>query len=127
NLMLTEDGKIKLLDFDVAMEQSSFAQSNATIVGKQAYIPLEQFRGKPCVQSDIYALGATLTFLLTGQEPAALQSSHPREVNPNVSEELDQLISKATALELADRIASAAELRALLQGTPAPEEAAEVT
>ncbi|MBS2006869.1 MAG: serine/threonine protein kinase [Cyanobacteria bacterium SZAS TMP-1] len=127
NLMLTEDGKIKLLDFDVAMEQSSFAQSNATIVGKQAYIPLEQFRGKPCVQSDIYALGATLTFLLTGQEPAALQSSHPREVSPNVSEELDQLISKATALELADRIASAAELRALLQGTPAPEEAAEVS
>ena len=116
NLMLTVDGKIKLLDFDVAMEQSSFSQANATIVGKQAYIPLEQFRGKPCAQSDIYALGATLTYLLTGEEPPALQASHPKEKNPAISDDLDQLIARATAMELSDRIQSAKELRTMLAG-----------
>ncbi len=115
NLMLTNDGKIKLLDFDVAMEQSAFSQTNATIVGKQAYIPLEQFRGKPCPQSDIYALGATLSYLLTGTEPAALESSHPRLSQPGVSAQMDDLIAMATALEVSERTDSAKSLRKYLQ------------
>lgn len=124
NLMLTNDGKIKLIDFDVALEQSSFAQTNATIVGKQAYIPLEQFRGKPSSQSDIYALGASLSFLLTGEEPAALQSSHPREFCPGLSEELDSIIARATAVEVAGRYESAGALRNDLLGKQAGIDAA---
>jgi serine/threonine protein kinase len=121
NLMLTNDGKIKLLDFDVAMEQSVFSQTNATIVGKQAYIPLEQFRGKPCPQSDIYAMGATLSYLLTGCEPAALESSHPRLSRPELSAELDDIIARATALEISQRISDANTLRRCLQGESAAE------
>jgi serine/threonine protein kinase len=116
NLMLTSEGQIKLIDFDVALEQSSFSQTNATIVGKQAYIPLEQFRGKPSSQSDIYALGATLYYLLTGEEPSALQSSRPKELRPEVSETLDDIIAKATAVDPGDRVQSAAALRQLLLG-----------
>jgi serine/threonine protein kinase len=120
NLILTNDGKVKLIDFDVALEQSSFSQTNATIVGKQAYIPLEQFRGKPCPQSDLYALGATLSYLLTGEEPPALQSSSPKQLKPEVSEEFDQIIARATALEISERIDCAKSLRKLLLGA-APE------
>ncbi|MBU6451587.1 MAG: serine/threonine protein kinase [Cyanobacteria bacterium REEB67] len=115
NLILSEDGSLKLIDFDVAMEQSNFSQTNATIVGKQAYIPLEQFRGKPCPQSDIYALGATLAFLLTGEEPSAIQASHPRTLNPEISENLDDIIAAATEAELSMRTADARTLAGMLQ------------
>jgi hypothetical protein len=117
NLILSEDGSLKLIDFDVAMEQSNFSQTNATIVGKQAYIPLEQFRGKPCPQSDIYALGATLAYLLTGEEPSAIQASHPRTLNNEISEDLDNIIAAATEAELNHRTADARTVSAMLKAS----------
>jgi len=75
-------------------------------------LPPEQFRGKPCPQSDIYAFGGTLYFLLTGTEPEPISSAHPILVNENVSEELNRIVARATEPELKDRYPSIAEMQA---------------
>ncbi len=45
NLMLNFDGRLKLIDFGVAHQIKS--RTTATVVGKHAYLPPEQFRGRP--------------------------------------------------------------------------------
>jgi len=108
NLMLEPSGRIKIVDFNVAHQVDSSA--TATVVGKHAYIPPEQFRGKPTPQSDIYALGGTMHFLLTSQEPVPISVSHPRSLDQRVSVRLDTIVAKATAYKLEDRYASVAEM-----------------
>jgi serine/threonine protein kinase len=54
--MVNDEGEVKLIDFDVALEADEAVKSKVTIVGKQNFLPPEQFRGHPCPQSDIYAL-----------------------------------------------------------------------
>jgi tRNA A-37 threonylcarbamoyl transferase component Bud32 len=113
NLMLQGDGKIKLVDFNVAYQVDS--STTATVVGKHAYIPAEQFRGKPTPQSDVYALGGSLHYLLTGREPTPITQSHPRILNEHVSPELDAVVAKATANSLKDRFATVDDLASALR------------
>ncbi len=110
NLLLNEQGQIKLLDFDVALESAENNKTQATIVGKQNYLPPEQFRGHPCPQSDFYGMGATLYFMLTGTEPEALGCSHPQKVIPSISLVFDQFIATATEPELKQRFATISEM-----------------
>lgn len=117
NIMISRDGVIKVVDFAVAKRLES--ASGATVVGKHAYIPPEQFRGKPCPQSDLYALGATLHFLLTAVDPEPLSQSHPRQFGEgeslNISENLDAVVARATSADLAQRFATASEMRQALE------------
>lgn len=108
NLILDEHGTLKLIDFNVAQELEECA--TRTIVGKHGYLPPEQFRGKACPQSDIYAMGATLYFLLTGEEPEPITCSHPIIRNEAISPELDAVVAHATELELEKRFAGASDL-----------------
>jgi tRNA A-37 threonylcarbamoyl transferase component Bud32 len=108
NLILDENGILKLIDFNVAQELEE--GSTRTIVGKHAYLPPEQFRGKACPQSDIYAYGATLHYLLTGEEPEPISCSHPILINEAILPEFEKIVSQATELELADRTRDAQEL-----------------
>ncbi len=109
NLMLQEDGFIKLVDFNVAYQVDSSA--TATVVGKHAYIPAEQFRGKPTAQSDIYSLGGTMFYLLTGKEPEPISTSHPANHSDFVSAELDKIIARATSTPLNERYATVQEFK----------------
>ncbi len=123
NLVMDDQGNIKLIDFEVAHEQVQ--RTTATVVGKHAYIPPEQLRGKPEQASDLYALGATLYFLYTGHDPEPLSRSRLPEAPPGNSEEdgaralLSELIHGLTALEASKRL-SLKELRNKL-GLPALE------
>ncbi len=108
NLVLREDGKVFLIDFGAANDMLGTA--TGTLVGKQAYIAPEQFRGKAQKQSDIYALGGSMYFLLTGQDPEALASSRPRTINADLSPGIDDLVAACTSQELDKRISSAEEL-----------------
>ncbi len=107
NLILDENKTLKLIDFNVAKVSEDTV--TATVVGKHAYLPPEQFRGKARPESDIYALGCTLHFLLTGIDPEPLSVSHPRELSPDVSSELDLIVSTCTSIEFKNRYASAAD------------------
>lgn len=100
NLILKEDGKIVLIDFSTASHKTSYS---GDCVGKHAYTSPDQFRGQACPQSDIYALGATLYYLLVGQDPVPLSESHPKTKVPGLSQDLDGIIAHATKLKLAER------------------------
>lgn len=107
NLVLEKDGSITLIDFGAANE--FLGTATGTLVGKQSYIPPEQFRGKAVPQSDLYSFGATLQFLLTAKDPEPLSESHPNESVPEISSEVDQFVAKLTAMELSERYGDAAE------------------
>jgi hypothetical protein len=112
NLILTTSGTLKLIDFNVAHQRE--ATTTATVVGKHAFIPPEQFRGKPTPRSDIYAMGGTLHFLLTGQDPQPITPSHPQKINAFISSDIDDLIAKATSVDEKKRIQSAVDFRKAL-------------
>jgi tRNA A-37 threonylcarbamoyl transferase component Bud32 len=115
NLVLRENGTVYLIDFGAANEFVGTA--TGTLIGKQSYIAPEQFRGKAEPKSDIYGLGGTLYYLLTGSEPEALSVSHPSQMRPVISEPTDALVAACTALEPAQRPASAKDLQELISKT----------
>ncbi len=111
NIVLDRLGSIKLIDFGAANELLGTA--TGTLVGKQCYIPPEQFRGKATTQSDIYALGCTLYYLATGTDPEPLsQSSLPDELKEKYPA-LNELIEKCTAMETDRRLETAEDVVAL--------------
>jgi len=101
NLILQSKNELKLIDFSVAQNGQNVKTGDCA--GKHAYTPPEQFRGEPCPQSDIYALGATLYYLLTAEDPEPISTSSPRNINPDIPEKLNEIIEHATKLSLAER------------------------
>lgn len=113
NIVLCEDGSIVVIDFGAANE--FIGNATGTFVGKHAFIAPEQFRGKANVQSDIYAFGCTLYFLLTGEEPEALSTSNPHDQNSRISPELSEIVVSCTQMESRDRYQTAAQLVPVLR------------
>ncbi len=114
NLIVNSSGLIKLIDFDVALEANQLSGSTNT-AGKTNYLPPEQFRGQACAQSDIYALGATMFFVITGREAEPMQKSQAKAIVPEISDGLEQIIATCTEPELVKRYQSAAEVLAELE------------
>jgi predicted Ser/Thr protein kinase len=109
NLVLNNDHQVVLIDFGAANEFVGTA--TGTLVGKQSYISPEQFRCKSVTQSDIYALGGTIYYLLTGHDPEALSQSRPRELSATISESADDLVAQCTAMDLESRFKTAGQVR----------------
>ncbi len=104
NLILRNvDRQIMLLDFGAVKEIGTPLN---TCIGAEGYSAPEQNLGKPCTQSDIYALGATLIFLLTGENLSKYLKYHGSEENftlanvPNISPPLTQIINKTCQVNL---------------------------
>ncbi|MBK9279179.1 MAG: protein kinase [Candidatus Obscuribacter sp.] len=96
NLILGDDGILRLIDFNVAQSLEAGATTTGTVVGKPSYVPPEQFRGNPSTQSDIYAMGATLAYLLSGHDPLPLSQSHPADTIEGLSIGMDLLVATCT-------------------------------
>lgn len=109
NLILDNAGVLKLTDFNIALQLE--ADCNKRVAGKHAYIPPEQFRGEASPQSDIYAFGCTLNFLLTAQDPEALTISSPKDLNAGTSEALNRIVRKCTEQSRASRYQSMNEIK----------------
>ncbi len=108
NVMIDRDGNVKLVDFFGIARQVPPGQRNA-VTGTPGYAPPEQYQGRATVESDVYALGATLHHLLTGRDP----TEHPpftfplvTTLNRAVSPQTARAIDKALAMETADRFHS---------------------
>ena len=74
NVIVTPEGKVKLVDFGIARH---FTRQGTTI-GTIGYAAPEQYQGECEPRSDVYALGATLHYLLSGRDPARFPFDFPR-------------------------------------------------
>ena len=114
NVMLTQSGKIMVVDFGIAkLFQSG---QKGTMIGTEGYAPPEQYRGEATPLVDIYALGATLHHLLTRRDPRmeppfSFHERPVREINPSVSPELAAVIERAVSYDPAGRFQSALEMK----------------
>lgn len=124
NLMLTKMGDIMFIDFGTLRELQRIVKGTAGM-GKFGYAPPEQWGGKLIPQSDIFALGATIYFLLTGflplsselksggdPRPSDYAPAFPpiREKRSEVSSELEQILSRALDLDADRRYQTAREM-----------------
>lgn len=117
NVLATTWGKVSLVDFGIARFFNPV--SRGTMIGTQGYAPPEQYRGQVEPRSDLYALGATMHYLLTGRDPqneAPFSFPPVRTLNPEVSEDMEMVILKALDPELENRYASADEMLSELMG-----------
>lgn len=112
NIMINTEGQLKLVDFGIARKIE--AEDENTRVVSAGYSPPEQYWGAANIQSDLYSLGSTMCFLLTGVDPEPLKANSPREANPEISEYMDAVVRKCMAQEVALRYSSARELREAL-------------
>jgi len=83
-------------------------EGTITIVGSYGYIPLEQFGGQTTTASDLYSLGMTLIYLLTGTHPAELPQVDGRvKFNAEISKRFERWLEKMTHPHLDKRFDSA--------------------
>jgi len=121
NIMLDGEGQVHLIDFGIARLFKSGKSRDTASFGTAGYAPREQYgRGQTDNRSDIYALGATLHHLLTLRDPGDEPFKFPQvnELNPNVSEVLNEAIVKAVEQEPEDRWQNAKEFSKALIASP---------
>lgn len=102
NIILTNEEKIKLIDFGIAREFKTDLGNDTTYVGTRGYAAPEQYGGSQSdVRTDIYSLGATLYHLLTGKGPnePPFELKPIREINENLSKGMEYIIAKCTKLD----------------------------
>jgi eukaryotic-like serine/threonine-protein kinase len=136
NLLLREDGTVKIADFGIARAaQATKLTQIGSVLGTAAYLSPEQAAGEPVTAAaDIYSLGCVLFELLTGRTPYVFESlpelvvkqrDEPitpiRELRPDVPPELEAAVMHCLARGPEHRPASAAELaQELAAGSPEP-------
>ncbi|MBI3268296.1 MAG: protein kinase [Planctomycetes bacterium] len=142
NLLVDKEGRAYVTDFGIARDlratEGMTLTADGAVVGTPSYLPPEQARGDARAvdgRSDVYSLGATLYFLLTGRPPVQgenlLEVLHavvhaepppPRTLDPSISVELEAIVLKCLRKRPADRYdgmpALAEDLERVLAGQP---------
>jgi serine/threonine protein kinase len=119
NVIITPDGHAVLVDFGIARPYQA-GRRDTMRMGTWGYLPPEQKAGQTEPRSDLYALGGTLHFALTGNDPQMLNLvdislqwhkgvSFPaaRSLNPRVSAEMEAILLRATRVAIEERYPSA--------------------
>jgi serine/threonine-protein kinase len=144
NVMITETGQVKVMDFGIARavsENSATVAHTSGIVGTAQYFSPEQAKGESVdARTDLYSAGVLLYEMLAGRPPFKGESAvsvayqhvseavvPPSEYDPNVSAEMDSVVIRALAKDRNDRFQSAEEFRehllaayaVVLENTPA--------
>ena len=129
NIILTPEGRVMLVDFGLVKIVDPHNPRTTTIVhglGTPEYTPLEQYdpqMGHTDERSDIYALGATMYHLLTGQPPQPVSQRilkpdtqpNMRELNPKISTWMETFVRRAMAIRPENRYQSIGEMQRDLQ------------
>jgi serine/threonine protein kinase len=136
NVLFDERGEPKLADFGLAKQEENVAQTaTGAVIGTPAYMAPEQARGEPVAYAaDVFSLGCVLYEMLTGTRPFtgsyALEilnklvqedPTRPRQLNPAIPRDLEQICLKCLAKNPADRYSArelAEELSRFLSGQP---------
>jgi serine/threonine protein kinase len=123
NIILTPDRTAVLVDFGLTKlyDPNSNTQTMVRAVS-EGFSPIEQYIGKTSPQSDIYAMAATIYFLLTLRAPPVALSRSvqdqliaPRLLNPMISPHVEQVLLKALAMDIDQRYRSMGEFAQALQ------------
>ncbi|MBE3602729.1 protein kinase [bacterium] len=115
NVMLTGKGRVVLIDFGIA--RLFKGSRKGTMIGTLGFAPPEQYQGVADPRSDIYSLGATLHYVLTGRDPENYPPfSFPpvRDLRPETSRNVAGAIDRALAYEMDARPATIQEFRDML-------------
>ncbi len=113
NIMLRANGEITLIDFGAAREFKNTAKSSDTVcLGTPGYAAPEQWgnNGQTDARTDIYCLGTTLYHLVTGLEPKPSEMRPIRQIDPNLSSGLEDIILRCTMINPEDRYQSCDEV-----------------
>lgn len=133
NVMVTEAGAVKVMDFGIARavsDSSSTVAETTQIIGTAAYFSPEQAKGEPVDgRTDLYSTGVVLYELLTGRQPfrgdspVAVAYQHvsetpqaPSEVNEDAPRYLDPIVLRALAKDPFQRFPDASSFRDALEG-----------
>lgn len=132
NVLVTADGTARLMDFGVVKEPGAEMTNHGDFLGTVAYVAPEQITGAGLdARADLYSLGAVFYLLLTGRRPfhartlAGYLEKHlhqaprpPRELAPDVPEDLEAICLRLLEKSPAARFASASHLLQQLGGPP---------
>lgn len=125
NVLIKDDGTIKITDFGIAVASDSVQLTlNNAVMGSAHYLAPETAQGKePTEQVDIYSLGIVFYELLTGtvpfkgQTPTEIAIQHlrvsmpyVRDFNPSIPQSVENIILKATAKDPLERYAHASDM-----------------
>lgn len=145
NILLNDDGQIKITDFGIARIDTSTLTQIGEVMGSPGYMSPEQFAGSEIdARSDIYSAGVIAYELLTGRKPftgsnaeimhkvVSERPADPSQHNPALSAQTDLVVQKALAKKREERYQSAREFAAafassLRDGAVAAPEAAAAT
>lgn len=128
NIMVTQNGQVKVMDFGIARavsDNSATVADTSAVLGTAQYFSPEQARGETVdARTDLYSTGVVLFELLTGRAPfrgdraAAVAYQHiseapvpPSTLNPKVSPALDSVVLHSLAKDKFERFQTAAEFR----------------
>lgn len=123
NILVTQEGRLKLLDFGIARDLS-WQKPDSVSEGSLEYMPPEQLRGQSSLASDVWSLGVILYIFATGRAPFSRDNSPhpmdviidtdippPRLVDPRVPAELDRIIVQCLQKDPDRRYADAIEMQ----------------
>lgn len=128
-ILRRRDSQPVLIDFGAVKESMSTivnSQGNSTnsiVVGTPGYMPAEQLAGRPVFASDIYSLGMTAIYLLTGRIPQQLDTNPMngelswQQYAPSITPEFAAIIHKSVQMSAHLRFATAVEMLSALQAS----------
>lgn len=133
NIMLKSEDEIVLVDFGIARTFKEQSDSDTVVLGSRGYMAPELLNNTQSnIKSDIYSLGATLNYILTGEAISSLQPaasklqgvtktieaiSKTKEVFPETNSDLTKIIHKAASIDPESRYSNISEVKAALQQT----------
>jgi formylglycine-generating enzyme required for sulfatase activity len=132
NVLLTPEGKIVLIDFGSARDFTEGRTTTQTAILTPGYAPPEQYstRAQRGPYTDIYALGATMYYLLTGEKPIPVTDRSledlvaPHQINPSISTQVSSAVMLAMELKPEHRFQTVSDMREAVK-TLQPREARE--
>lgn len=130
NFMFNTDGVLKLIDFGIALSAGDTVLKRAGITGTPSYMAPEIYNSREySYHTDVFAIGVTLFELFTGAKPFKLSAGEaqsavkrhvhvetpkPRDLNPDISRDLENIILRAMSKEPSARYPSAGEMKAAI-------------
>ncbi len=115
-IISSKDNLAHLVDFGIARadEAKNSLRKQTSALGTPGYAPPEQYQGNADGRSDIYALAATVHHLITNRDPSDYQAfSYPSvcSLNPNLSPDIDRILTRALTLDITKRYQSAVAMK----------------